>query len=730
MVVTSKPPRAVKPMKPKFIWMPLIIAALLATAAAPADTPRLKISQNQRFLVTSDDSPFFWLGDTAWELFHRLNREEADRYLANRAANGYTVIQAVALAELDGLHAPNPYGHRPLIDDDPTRPDVKDGAGNDYWDHVDYIVKKAEALGMYIAMLPTWGDKWNKKWGVGPVIFTPQNAEAYGLWLGRRYKDAPNIIWILGGDRPVENDDHAQIIRAMARGIRKGDDGRHLISFHPSGGAGSAQYFHNEDWLDFNMRQNGHNAKFNEGFHNTKVDYDRTPIKPMLDGEPIYEDHPVSFRPKDLGHSIASDVRRPLYWNLFTGAFGHTYGHHSVWQMWQPGRAPVNNPLMPWYDAIEQPGAMQMQFGRRLIESRPFLTRIPDDSIIVAHTSDGAQPPTARKTLVDTKLTHVVYTRDQTGKAALCINGDEVSSGNVGGDLSNWDDGFRLAMGNELTEDRPWLGELYRVALHARALDAPEIARSFATGPEKIAGSPIALYEFREGGGRIVKDTSGVGEPLNLQISNASNVNWRGGGGGLRLAKPALIASQAPATKLINAVKHSRSITIEAWIRPDNTVQAGPARIVTLSKDMTARNFTLGQKGDAYEVRFRTTATSPNGEPALSTPGGDTPTGLVVPTAVPGAGRYRFVATRDASGSYAMVYAPVSRAFAVRMDVISGPNVKAWWYNPRNGQATEIGQYPNKGQRRFQPPDKGEMLDWVLVLDDASKKYPAPGARK
>jgi len=47
-----------------------------------------------------------------------------------------------------------------------------------------------------------------------------------------------------------------------------------------------------------------------------------------------------------------------------------------------------------------------------------------------------------------------------------------------------------------------------------------------------------------------------------------------------------------------------------------------------------------------------------------------------------------------------------------------------------DGQATEIGQYPNKGQRRFQPPDKGEMLDWVLVLDDASKKYPAPGARQ
>ncbi|MBE0537684.1 MAG: hypothetical protein IH624_18620 [Phycisphaerae bacterium] len=213
-------------------------------------------------------------------------------------------------------------------------------------------------------------------------------------------------------------------------------------------------------------------------------------------------------------------------------------------------------------------------------------------------------------------------------------------------------------------------------------------------------------------------------------MANASDVHWRGGSGGLRFARPALIASQTPATKLINAVKQSRSFTIEAWIRPDNTVQAGPARIVTLSADMSARNLTLGQKADAYEVRFRTTATSPNGEPALSTPGGDMPAGLVVPTAVPGAGRYRFVATRDAQGSYAMVYAPVSRAFTVRMDAISGSKVKAWWYNPRCGEATAIGEFPNKGHREFQPPDKGEIIDWVLVLDDAAKKYAAPGTRQ
>jgi len=101
-----------------------------------------------------------------------------------------------------------------------------------------------------------------------------------------------------------------------------------------------------------------------------------------------------------------------------------------------------------------------------------------------------------------------------------------------------------------------------------------------------------------------------------------------------------------------------------------------------------------------------------------------------VPTSVPGAGRYRFVGTRDTERSYAMVYVPIGRTFAVRMDVIKGAKIRAWWYNPRNGQATAIGEFANTGQRQFTPPDKGEMLDWVLVLDDAARNYPAPGTRK
>ncbi len=466
----------------------LLLTVLLAfgTPARAAGLPALKVSDNRRFLVTADGQPFFWLGDTAWELFHRLNREEAEKYLQNRADRGFNVVQAVALGELDGHAAPNAYGHLPLTDLDPTRPAVTDGPDNDYWDHVDFIVAAANRRGIYVGLLPTWGRFWHDNTRDGQPIFNAANAATYGEWIGRRYRDAA-LVWILGGDRPPETDAQKEIIRAMARGLRQGDGGAHLMTFHPPGGQGSATWFHADDWLDFNMRQNGHAAEYTGRYDQTRVDYDRTPVKPILDGEPIYEDHPVSFDARKFGHSIAADVRRPLYWDLFGGALGHTYGHHSVWQMWEPKRAPINNPLMPWFEAIDQPGAAQMQHAKRLLLSRPFLTRVPDDTIVV------------------------------------------------------------------------------------------------------------------------------------------------------------------------------------------------PDRVVT---------------------------------------------------AVPGAGRYRFAATRDEARTYAMVYVPIGRPFRVQLDAVRADKVKAWWFNPRTGEASLIDTFPAEGQKAFGPPQPGEMLDWVLVLDDAGKNYPPPGTTR
>ncbi len=345
-------------------------------------TPPLRVSDNHRFLVYEDGSPFFYLGDTAWELFHRLNRADADAYLRDRAAKGFTVIQAVALAELDGLRTPNAEGNLPLVDDDPARPNEA------YFRHVDFIVERAAALGLHIGMLPTWGDKWNRKWGAGPEVFTPENARAFGHWLGRRYADAP-LIWILGGDREVETDAHRAILCAMAEGLHEGDGGRHLRTFHPQGGRTSAEYFHAETWLDFNMWQSGHERnRDNAAF--IASDYAREPVKPCMDAEPGYEDHPSGFSLEN-GYLDDYDVRKSLWWALFAGAHGHTYGCHPIWQFWQPGRDPLSSCRRPWREALGLPGSGQMRHAKDLLLSRPFTRRIPDPALIASDPGTGTQ---------------------------------------------------------------------------------------------------------------------------------------------------------------------------------------------------------------------------------------------------------------------------------------------------------------------------------------------------
>ena len=365
--------------------MSLFPALLLA--AAPTS---LTVSGNQRYLVDGDGKPFFYLADTGWELFHRLNEKDAAFYFSKRADQGFTVIQCVILAEFDGLRVPNANGDLPLLDNDPAKPNEA------YFKHVDRLVDLMQQHGLVAGLLPTWGDKWNQAWGKGPEIFTPENARGYGEFLGRRYRDKA-VIWILGGDRPVKDDRQRAIIANMAEGLRAGDGGRHPITFHPCGQQQSSLYFHDAPWLAFNLSQTGH-ARNAKNYEFMARDYARTPVKPCLDGEPGYEDHPNGFKSEN-GWLGQHDARRSAYWAVFSGACGHTYGCHAVWQFWDLGRTPINFPLTTWRDALDLPGANQMRHLRALIEAKPYLTRIPDQELLkqgpkeewkhIAVTSDG-----------------------------------------------------------------------------------------------------------------------------------------------------------------------------------------------------------------------------------------------------------------------------------------------------------------------------------------------------
>jgi len=371
----------------RFLYLAFLVLAGYITGYAQQDIwqgvsvdflkGKLEVSKNGRYLQHKDGTPFFYLADTAWELFHRLNEKEIEKYLEDRRAKGFTVIQAVILAELDGLNTPDANGNLPLKDIDDVIPNEA------YFKWVDKVIRMADAKGLYIGLLPTWGDKVDKQWGKGPEIFNPAHAGAYGAWLGKRYKNFRNIIWINGGDR-WGGDSNFAIWDNIGKGI-KSTDKNHLMTFHPVGEHSSSRWFHNNVWLDFNMAQTGHCQRDYEIYEKLIVkDYERYPIKPCLDGEPRYENHPVCWKPDSLGWFDDTDVRQAIYWSLFSGSFGHTYGCHDIWQMFAPGREPEGQARGDWKSSLNLPGATQLIHARRLMEGYAWDSRKPAQEMIVS----------------------------------------------------------------------------------------------------------------------------------------------------------------------------------------------------------------------------------------------------------------------------------------------------------------------------------------------------------
>lgn len=366
---------------------------------------QLHVNPGKRYLQ-QNDSTFLWIGDTAWELFHALSIENASYYLQTRAAQGFTVIQAVVLPERDGLRIPNIYGELPFRNMQPTQPNER------YFKHIDEVIDQAARLGLQIALLPTWGDKvFSDRPGDGPVIFNEANAYRYGKFLGKRYRNKP-VIWMLGGDRNVSNLEVKAIWDAMAKGLQAGDEGKHLITYHPAGESTSANWFHNAPWLAFNSYQSGHAKRFFPVYQMAARHLLLQPPKPFIEAEPAYEGIPIRFwefmdwnTPQRVpttildgnncladtayfkyGYFTDYDVRVQAYWNFLSGACGYTYGNNAVWQFFEH-RGFFQIPcLNDWKTALHSPGADGIKHLKKLLLARNFAKLTPDQSLIFGST--------------------------------------------------------------------------------------------------------------------------------------------------------------------------------------------------------------------------------------------------------------------------------------------------------------------------------------------------------
>jgi Protein of unknown function (DUF4038)/Putative collagen-binding domain of a collagenase len=369
----------------KKILLTILLGSVLN---AEAQLPQIKISANKRYFVTGNNKPFFWLGDTGWLLFVKCKREEAIKYLDDRKQKGFNVIQVMLVHDINlGVNA---YGDSVLHNRNVASPNTTPGnsfanaAEYDFWDHVDYIIEEGAKRGIYMALVPIWGGNIKH--------VSVEQAKAYASFLANRYKNKSNIIWLNGGD--IKGSDGLKQWNIIGSTIRTIDK-NHLITFHPRGRNSSSTWFHNESWLDFNMFQSGHRSyaqdtSSNETLHygedNWRYvidDYNLKPIKPTFDAEPSYEDIPYGLHRADEPYWQDHEIRRYAYWSVFAGGCGFTYGHNSVMQFYTPGDSGISFfPKIKWQDGLNAPGAGQMQYLKKLLLSKSYVDRVPDQGLI------------------------------------------------------------------------------------------------------------------------------------------------------------------------------------------------------------------------------------------------------------------------------------------------------------------------------------------------------------
>lgn len=472
----------------------LILALVLLSCKTETSAPwemngPLEVSSNGHYIRHTDGTPFLWIGGTAWGMFTRGSREDIQLYLDNRKAKGINVIQAVVHWPVDahgngrpsgltsGIGNRNPvnvYGHRPFnggdSSPDPTSPNVVSGGSpddpNDYWDHADFIVRELKKRGMYLALVTVWAPSFIDGEGEGKEIVydTPAKAQFFGEFLGSRYKNEPNIIWIVTGHTDPDNYDKniqtRPIHRSMAEGIVKGVTGqtvawnqKHdawdqvLMTGHPAGSRSISDFFGSDDvWLDINMTQTGQQTNtLHLPYELTVSDYNQTdPVRPAVNGEGAYEGW-AYWSEESLAFKSPLLARRTFYHTFFACGAGYTYGHEEscakgcydgIW-----GFCGINNDGS-WKKLLDSPAAGDLSHLRTLLDENEWWKWQRAQGSIIDGISAGATIKAAVKSADNSRM--LVYypeinsatIRNDLGRSAIATwfdpsNGNTTTAGNI-----------------------------------------------------------------------------------------------------------------------------------------------------------------------------------------------------------------------------------------------------------------------------------------------------------
>jgi hypothetical protein len=327
-----------------------------AKAQSGGGVTPLAVSENHRYLVDQNHVPYLLQGEAAWSLIVVPSDQEVEQYLKNRRDKGFNAVLVELIEHRYSKKPPlNAAGDPPF-----TTPGDFSTPNEKYFAHADWVIRKAGEYGSQVLLTPIYLGYvgTDEGWIEELVKLKPEKCLEYGRYLGKRYKDFDNIIWVMGGDRNPK--DVIEKVDLIALGIREFDK-RHLFTAHGNSEPSTPEQFGSGGWLDINSSyscETVHERLFR--------DYNHQPVLPTFLIESCYEgEH----------NSSEVQIRRQAYWAVLCGGFGHVFGNNPLWHFEGPSLYPFEG---TWQQAMDLPGSQSMMHWGKLFRSRHWFDLLPD----------------------------------------------------------------------------------------------------------------------------------------------------------------------------------------------------------------------------------------------------------------------------------------------------------------------------------------------------------------
>jgi hypothetical protein len=364
----------------------------------------LVVGPTSRYLVDQNGKPFFLAGDAAWSLIAELSREDADAYLANRQQLGFTLVMVNLIEHAFSSNAPaNFYGASPFTGANFTTPNEA------YFAHADYVIQSAAQKGIVVMLAPLYlgAGCGSEGWCAEVQAASNQALTDWGSYVGNRYRNYPNIIWMIGGDTdpsPVQSKVQAMVDGILAR------DANHPFTAHNAPGEMAIDPWGRPAWLNVNNTYTYSSTQYTE----LLATYNVSPPIPYFFLETQYENE---------GNPSPQALRSQSYWAVLSGAFGHVFGNCPIWHF---GSSSGYCSETDWQAELNAVGSINIQRWQKLFISRHWHTLVPDqnDQVLTAGALSGTSHATAARASDGTSI--IVYLPSQ---RQVTINAAQLQAG-------------------------------------------------------------------------------------------------------------------------------------------------------------------------------------------------------------------------------------------------------------------------------------------------------------